>query len=85
MDIQLSDKQMEQIAAKTARIVIRKLREDNEPPSEMVTVKEAARILNISESHMRRIKDQYPHIKNGNNAQGHVLFVRESLLKTYAK
>jgi hypothetical protein len=51
----------------------------------MVTVKEAARILNISESHMRRIKDNFPHIKNGNNAQGHVLFVRESLLKTYAK
>lgn len=85
MDIQLSEKQMEQIAAKTARIIIRKLREDNEPPTEMVTVKEAARILNISEGHMRRIKDQYPHIKNGNNAQGHVLFVRESLLKTYAK
>ena len=83
MDIFLSEKQMEQIAAKTARIILRKIKEDNEPPTEMVTVKEAARILNISESHMRRIKDQFPHIKGGNNAQGHLLFVREALLKTY--
>ncbi|MBQ9677145.1 MAG: helix-turn-helix domain-containing protein [Prevotella sp.] len=76
---------MEQIAAKTANIILRKMKEDKEPPTEMVSVKEAARILNISENHMRRIKDQFPHIKNGNNSQGHILFVREALLKTYAK
>lgn len=85
MDIFLSDKQMEQIATKTANIILRRMKEDKEPPKEMVSVKEAARILNITENHMRRIKDQYPHIKNGNNAQGHILFVREALLKTYAK
>lgn len=85
MDIILSEKQMEQIAAKTANIILRKMKEDKEPPTEMVSVKEAARILNISENHMRRIKDQFPHIKNGNNSQGHILFVREALLKTYAK
>ena len=85
MDIFLSEKQMEQIAAKTASIILRKMKEDKEPPTEMVSVKEAARILNISENHMRRIKDHFPHIKNGNNSQGHILFVREALLKTYAK
>ena len=85
MDIFLSEKQMDQIAAKTANIILRKMKEDKEPPTEMVSVKEAARILNISENHMRRIKDQFPHIKNGNNSQGHILFVREALLKTYAK
>ena len=85
MDIFLSEKQMDQIAAKTANIILRKMKEDKEPPTEMVSVKEAARILNISENHMRRIKDHFPHIKNGNNSQGHILFVREALLKTYAK
>jgi hypothetical protein len=85
MDIQLSDKQMELIATTTARIILRKMKEEKEPPTEMVTLKEAARILHVSENHMRRIKDKYPYIKNGNNAQGHLLFVREALLKTYGQ
>lgn len=85
MDIFLSEKQMEQIAAKTANIILRKMKEDKEPPTEMVSVKEAARILNISENHMRRIKNQFPHIKNGENRQGHILFLRDALLKIYGK
>jgi len=85
MDIFLSDKQMEQIAAKTANIILRKMKEDKEPPTEMVSAKEAAHILGIFESHMRRIKDNYPHIKNGSNSQGRLLFVRDALLKNYAK
>lgn len=85
MDIFLSDKQMEQIATKTANILLRKMKEDKEPPTEMVSVKEAARILNISENHMRRIKNQFPHIKNGENQQGHILFLRDALLKIYGK
>ena len=85
MDIFLSEKQMEQIAAKTANIILRKMKEDKEPPTEMVSVKEAARILNISENHMRLIKNQFPHIKNGENRQGHILFLRDALLKIYGK
>lgn len=85
MDIFLSDKQVEQIATRTAKIVLRKLREDEEPPSEMVSVKEAAHILGITEHHMRRIKDKFPHIKNGQNNQGRLLFKRDSLLTEYAK
>ncbi|MBR1879152.1 MAG: hypothetical protein IJ804_00110 [Prevotella sp.] len=85
MDINLSDKQIEQIAVKTAKIVLRKLREDEEPPSEYVPVKEAARILGLTEYRMRRIKDKFPHIKNGQNNQGRLLFLRDSLLKEYAK
>lgn len=85
MDIQLSEKQLEQIAAKTAKIVIRKLREDNEPPSEMVDVKEAAHILGITQYHMRRIKDKFPYIKNGSHSQGRLLFYRDALIREYAK
>ena len=72
MDIFLSDKQMEQIASKTANIILRKMKEDNEPTPE---------ILSISEAHMRRIKDQYPHMKIGDKNQGRLLFKRDSLLK----
>ena len=56
-----------------------------EPQLEMVPVSVAAKILGISEDHMRRIKDKFPHIKNGNNKQGRLLFVRDALLKEYAK
>ena len=61
------------------------LKKCEEPQLEMVPVSVAARILGISEDHMRRIKDKFPHIKNGNNKQGRLLFVRDALLKEYAK
>lgn len=85
MDIFLSEKQMDAIANKTAKILFRKLREDEEPPSEMVSVKEAAHILGITQNHMRRIKNKFPHIKNGPNDQGRLLFKRDALLAEYAK
>ena len=73
------------IAYKAAKIVVSELKKSEEAPVEMVPVSVAARILGISEDHMRRIKDKFPHIKNGNNKQGRLLFVRDSLLKEYAK
>lgn len=85
IDITLSDRQMEAIASKTARILYRKLREEEESPAEYVSVKEAAHILGITQNHMRRIKNNFPHIKNGQNSQGRLLFKRDSLLPEYAK
>ena len=73
------------IAYKAAKIVVSELKKSEEAPVEMVPVSVAARILGISEDHMRRIKDKFPHIKNGNNKQGRILFVRDALLKEYAK
>lgn len=73
------------IAYKAAKIVVSELKKSEEAPVEMVPVSVAARILGISEDHMRRIKDKFPHIKNGNNKQGRLLFVRDALLKEYAK
>ena len=52
-------------------------------PTEMVGVKEAARILGISEGRMREIKDKFPHIKSGYYQQGRLLFVRSSLLENW--
>ena len=85
MEIQISEKQMEKIASKTARILLRKLKEDNEPPSEYCDVKEAARILGITQNSMRRLKDKFPYIKNGTNQQGRILFLRDALIPEYAK
>lgn len=85
MDIFLSQKQIDMIAAKTATIVLRKMKEDSEPPTEYCDVKEAARILGISQNRMRNIKDKFPYIKNGDNQQGRILFVRDALIREYAK
>ena len=49
----------------------------------MVGVKEAARILGISEGRMREIKDKFPHIKAGCHQQGRLLFVRSGLIENY--
>lgn len=53
--------------------------------AEYCTVKEAASILGISADHMRKIKDRYPHIKNGSKQQGHILFKKSELIKEYSK
>ena len=81
----LDQSSIDAIAYKAAKIVVSELKKSEEAPVEMVPVSVAARILGISEDHMRRIKDKFPHIKNGNNKQGRLLFVRDSLLKEYAK
>lgn len=83
MDVQLSERDMTTIATKVTNMLLRKLKESEEPPTEMVGVKEAARILGISEGRMRDIKDRFPHIKSGNNQQGRILFVRAALLENY--
>ena len=77
--------EIDQIAAATARKLYKLMKEDELPPTEYVTVKEAARMIGISENHMRKLKDQFPHIKNGDKQQGRVLFLREGLIRNYAK
>ena len=42
---------------------------------ELITVKEAAETLNLSEDYVRKIKDKLPHVKQGNSKQGRILFV----------
>ena len=50
---------------------------------ELITVKEAAQILNLSEDYVRKIKDKLPHVKQGNSKQGRILFVKEGLMDAY--
>lgn len=82
MEIELSNKVIDAIAYKCALIVFRKLREaDNKDLPEMVTTKQAAKILKISPDRMRKIADRFPHVKKGDAVRGQLLFVKEALLK----
>jgi hypothetical protein len=86
MKVQLTDEDMNTIAVKVTKMLAHKLKErENERPTEMVGVKEAARILGISEGRMREIKDKFPHIKAGSHQQGRLLFVRTGLIESYQK
>ena len=69
MNIELTEKQMDAIAGKTARIVVNMLNRDKQSKQgrekRYVDINKAADILGYSVYHLRRIKDQFPHIKRG--------------------
>lgn len=83
MEIGLSSKTVDLIVNRLAKVVISALRGEQEPPTEMVDAQEAAKILGITDKHLRRIKDRFPHRKVGNSRQGRLLFERDGLLKNY--
>lgn len=85
MIVELSQKDIDSIARRTALILLSKLSEGKDDVPETVSCKEAAAILHISPNRMRQLKDKFPHIKNGDKRQGKLLFFRSSLLETYAK
>ena len=80
MEVELSQRSIDAIARKAALIVVKKLKEKSSELPEMVTTKQAASILKITPGRMRQIADKYPHIKQGDNKQAQLLFVRDALL-----
>ena len=83
MEGELSQKTIDAIADKAATVVVRKLKAEDKNDSEMVSTKEAAAILGITPARLRQIADRFPHIKQGNNKQGKLLFLKRALLKNY--
>lgn len=83
MEVELSQKTIDAIADKAATVVMRKLKAEDKNDSEMVSTKEAATILGITPARLRQISDRFPHIKQGNNKQGKLLFLKRALLKNY--
>ena len=77
------DRFLNDLASKVAYLVYNRIKKDMEKEPEMVSTAEAAAILKISQDRMRRIKDRFPHIKQGDGKQGKLLFVRNSLLESY--
>ena len=86
MPIELTAKDIDAIANKVAKSVVRLLEKsnvDNGKNPVMVSTKEAAAILNISPGRMRQIAGRFPHIKQGNSKQGKLLFVKDALIDNY--
>lgn len=81
MELELSDKVIDAIAYKVAKILKRELKKDDDAP-EMVTTEEAAKILHISKEYMRQIGHRFPRVK-GEGRNGRVLYVRSALLQNY--
>lgn len=72
------------LANEVANILAKKIRKMQELEApEMVGTTEAAQILGISASRMRQIANRFPHIKQGENKQGRLLFWRSGLLQNY--
>lgn len=88
MKIELTEKQMDAIAVKIAR-EINLLNRDEQPQldkkKKYVDINKAANILGYSVYHLRRIKDQFPHIKRGDNQQGRLLFEEDALYESFNK
>ena len=61
---------------------MQKIKSEAKEP-ELITAKEAAETLNLSEDYVRKIKDKLPHVKQGNSKQGRLLFVKEGLMEAY--
>ena len=87
MNIELTEKQMDAIAGKTARIVVNMLNRDKQSKQgrekRYVDINKAADILGYSVYHLRRIKDQFTHIKRGDNQQGRLLFEEDALYASF--
>ena len=71
----IQEKDLDRLAAKIAVLVKAK-----EKKVELVTAREAAKILGISRSRMYHIKDRYPYVKTGDAPQSRILFIKERLL-----
>ena len=77
------DQKFIKLLAKEMVKEMQKVKDEAKEP-ELITVKEAAETLNLSEDYVRKIKDKLPHVKQGKNSkQGRILFVKEGLMDAY--
>lgn len=81
-EVVINDKQIQLIADRTADIILRRLKPEPDPV--YVSVKEAARLIGVSTSHMYKIKDEYTYIRRGEDHNGHIYFMREELINALA-
>lgn len=88
MEIELSYNSIRRLADELAPRVAKIIKADlkkKEEAEEWVRTSEAAAILGITEEWLRATKDKYPHIKNGGQKQGNLMFLRSGLIKSYSK
>lgn len=86
MEIELSQESIrrlaDELAPRVAKIIIKSGIQNDD---EWVRTSEAAKILGISENWLRLTKDRYPHVKNGNDSRGQLMFKKSELIKSFAK
>lgn len=80
----LADQLSLMVASKVVPIIKAKLAEENQQ-QEWISTEEAASILGITPKHLRATKERYPYIKNGDNPQGGLRFLRSALVENFAK
>ena len=83
--VKLDPKTIDAIARKSATYVLNGLKKKKNNDKEMVTAAEAARILGISQSYLRAIKDNFRYVKGGGSKWGRILFEKDSLIENYIK
>lgn len=83
MQIELTQRDIDRIAQRTALIVMSRLQGQTIGSEEWVSTSEAARILGISETWLRKTKDNYPHVKGGDSKQSTLRFLRSGLIKGF--
>ncbi len=84
----MNKKEKQTLAKDIAQMVLQGLKnpEKGDPSErELVSCSEAAEILGYTPAYMRRVKNQYPHVKHGDNPQGKLMFYKDELVKTFAK
>ena len=85
MNIELDERTMNILATKTAKIVVKMLRNEGAQDQRLISCKEAADRLGISPDRLRRIKDCFTHIKRGDKTQAKLFFDADLLIKEYQK
>lgn len=90
MEVELSPKSIarlaDALAPRVAKIIKNEVMKPMEDANqEWISTKEAALILGMTQGNLRRCKDKYPHIKNGDNGQGNLRFLRSALIESFAK
>lgn len=85
MQIELTQKDIDRIAQRTALIVMSRLQGQTIGEQEWVSTKDAAKILGISENWLRKNKDHYPHVKGGDSKQSSLRFLRSGLIKAFGE
>ena len=75
MNVTLDKKTIRAIAEEIVKIMRSK-------DTELITTEEAAKILGVTPSWLRKIKGKYPHVKKGDNDRGRLLFDKKAIIES---
>lgn len=83
MKIELDEATLNRLAAKTAKIVLRQLRNEDSDETNWIGNNEAAKILGIKPAYLRQIHKNFTCIKRGSEKQGRLFYAKHLLTKEF--